>query len=90
MKFPTGKNPLIALHELVTTKLVFRQILDFGHYDIRMDPDQGRGWFSSKFGKGDIHAKNRQVTSNTLPTQVRLALERAGYDTRNVRSDSGS
>lgn len=77
--------PLAQLQELTVQKLVFRQVLDYGRYTIRIDPDAGRGWFKSEILSGQttgtLHFDGKQVvsTSEELPPQVESALHRAGY-----------
>lgn len=64
----------------------FPQVLDFGRYDIRIAPALGLGYFKSQIDvgtfAGSIHLQGTQVltTSYEMPPQVRLALQRAGYD----------
>lgn len=83
--FPQTKNPLASLQEFVVRPADFSQILDFGRYTVRVDPQAGRGWFKSEISVGQftgtIHIDQQRVVSVSaeLPPQVRIALERAGY-----------
>lgn len=94
--FPVTKNPLADLQTLITSQLNFRQILDFGRYLVRVDPDAGRGWFKSEIKTGTfagtLHMDGKQVisASEPVPPQVLAALERAGYMTDIVRCATGS
>lgn len=89
--FPQAKNPLTSLQELVTAAYTFKQILDFGRYTVRVDPDSGRGWFKSEIGQGifagTLHFDGAQLisASDDLPPQVASTLRRAGYTIDTVR-----
>lgn len=86
--FPQAKNSIATLQEFSIKKLTFRQVLDFGRYIIRVDPDAGEGYFESevKIGQfaGKLHLIAGRLASfeapgDELPPQVKIALQRAGY-----------
>lgn len=79
--FPAAKNTLDSLNKLQVATM---QILDFGRYTIRVDPKTGRGWFRSDISQaqlaGDLEFDGKYYRSTEeLPPQVVIALERAGY-----------
>lgn len=83
-QFPTAKNPLTALQELITKAFNFSQVLDFGRYTVRVDPVNGRGWFKSEIKTGTfagiLEFDGKYYRCNEeLPPQVAATLERAGY-----------
>ncbi len=95
--FPVAKNPLTALQEFVMQSFNFSQVLDHARYIIRVDPKQKVGYFESSIKTGYFagkllltpskHGQHYALSTNAaeLPTQVQIALERAGYAINTVQ-----
>lgn len=92
-QLPTGTNDLANLGDLSVQQYTFSQILDYGRYDIRIDPTRDRGYYATDLAanrdRADlIFTSKRLVAPAIIPLQVKLVLHRAGYDVTGVAAEA--